>query len=325
MNEINDEMRKNSSTNHKSLNKKFYDDVLNDMIKLVIYTYKDLLVYDPEDNQWFYFHPKHFQTARWNESSPEEVKELIKELELIKYSHNSILHNKILESVKKEFEKPRFYESLDKNFNLWVFNNGVLELDTKIFRKIVPEDLISKLRDYSFDPKIGYKQVEKMMEDYLPDKTIRDNFLREISSYLSGGRSKIISICGGASTGKSTLIQMIRNVFGEYAMNISNLFEDEKMSLLRHRNISKRDDLNKRIYFVIQDKIYTDCFKLEHMNNKLIILGPKAKKSTQIIYQSNIQLDITEIHMNVLFDRSKEIDLMDLKSQFMNLLLSYRK
>lgn len=96
--------------------------------------------------------------------------------------------------------------------------NGVLDPKTKEFTEHAAEYLMTHKFGTSYIPGATCARFEKFMEDAVPDPDMRAYVQRALGYSLlgsPGGRS-IFLIYGPSGTGKSTLIETIRSVFGDY-------------------------------------------------------------------------------------------------------------
>ncbi len=141
------------------------------------------------------------------------------------------LHNKLGESgykdqVMKElcelFYDSKFMEKLDSNVNLFAFENGVYDLENKVFRHGRPSDYIS------FSSKINYidytpdsseiKQINTFLDQVLPIPDVKEYVITLLSTFISGktGEEKFHIWTGSGGNGKSKLIDLFAACMGDY-------------------------------------------------------------------------------------------------------------
>ena len=141
------------------------------------------------------------------------------------------LHNKLGESgykdqVMKElcelFYDSKFMEKLDSDVNLFAFENGVYDLENKVFRHGKPSDYIS------FSSKINYidyapdseeiKQIDTFLSQVLPIPSVKEYVVTLLSTFLSGktGEEKFHIWTGSGGNGKSKLIDLFAACMGDY-------------------------------------------------------------------------------------------------------------
>ena len=140
---------------------------------------------------------------------------------------------------------------LDTNLDLIGFTNGVYDLENGVFRDGTPSDYISistnlEYSSYNYNsPEII--EIQHILSQILPIKSVREYFLHVLSSCLSGKQwfEKFFVLTGSGSNGKSKLIDLIQNTLGDYyhQMNVSALCSkraasnaaDPELAMLRGR------------------------------------------------------------------------------------------
>ena len=140
---------------------------------------------------------------------------------------NEPFKNHIINACSVLFHDKDFYEKLDSNVNLLGFDNGVYDLEKMEFREGLPEDYIS------FSTGIDYKEhedddelvnnVHAFLSQVLPIPAVKQYVLQVMSSMLSGktGDEKFHIWTGCGGNGKSKLIELFENAFGDYCGNMS--------------------------------------------------------------------------------------------------------
>jgi P4 family phage/plasmid primase-like protien len=140
---------------------------------------------------------------------------------------NEPFKNHIINACSVLFHDKDFYEKLDSNVNLLGFNNGVYDLEKMEFREGLPEDYIC------FTTGIDYKEhddndelvenVHAFLSQVLPIPAVKQYVLQVMSSMLSGktGDEKFHIWTGCGGNGKSKLIELFENAFGDYCGNMS--------------------------------------------------------------------------------------------------------
>jgi len=131
---------------------------------------------------------------------------------------------KIIEICKGIMHCKDFLIKLDQNKLLIGCENGVLDLETKLFRAGRPDDFIS------FSTKIVYKEFKqddddvKEFEDFcfkiFPNKNRRDYFLDFLCIAMQGGNinKKFLAQTGDGNNGKSVMTALIEKCFGDYVI-----------------------------------------------------------------------------------------------------------
>ena len=130
----------------------------------------------------------------------------------------------VMDECRELFLDETLANKLDENKNLIAFNNGVLDTATMVFREGKPEDYVSFSTKLNYDPEKHYSahecwpEVEKFLRDILPDKDVRDYFLRHMSTCLNGGNEaqKFHILTGSGSNGKSMFNNLMSTCMGDY-------------------------------------------------------------------------------------------------------------
>lgn len=97
--------------------------------------------------------------------------------------------------------------------------NGTFELGTDAFRPHQREDKLTAIISHNYRPDAAAPTFFSFLERVIPDSDVR-NFLQRAIGYSITGmtREQILFFChGGGANGKSTFIEAITHVFGEYS------------------------------------------------------------------------------------------------------------
>jgi P4 family phage/plasmid primase-like protien len=166
---------------------------------------------------------KEYETLISNTTEEDEkaiIKKLIKKL---KGKLNFI--NSIVDWIALLTFNIKFFEIIDENPDLLAFSNGVYEITNKIFREGKREDYITKTTGYDFpvNDNYGHKNdIDDFLKKVFPNKEVRDFVVQTQSQALSGRKTEdlIYTHTGRGGNGKSILIEILKNVFGDYFLNI---------------------------------------------------------------------------------------------------------
>jgi P4 family phage/plasmid primase-like protien len=134
----------------------------------------------------------------------------------------------VMDECKELFLDEEFGRKLDENKNLIAFNNGVFDTVNMVFRDGKPEDCISLTTEIDYDSERRYDTHEcwgllnKFLCDVLPDRVVRDYFMRHLSTCLVGGNDgqKFHILTGSGSNGKSMLMNLVFKGFGKYSCKV---------------------------------------------------------------------------------------------------------
>lgn len=108
--------------------------------------------------------------------------------------------------------------TFDPNRHMLNVTNGVLDLQDGVLRPHDKSYLMTRTFNASYNPQATCPEFEAFMGRALPDPTMRSYIQRALGYSLLGDADQrsIFLIHGPSGTGKSTLMETIRNVFGDY-------------------------------------------------------------------------------------------------------------
>ena len=111
-------------------------------------------------------------------------------------------------------------DELDRN--LWALNvnNGTIDLRTGKLLPHDPADLITKLAPVDFDPDAKCPTFEAFLTRIMGDKPTLVNYMQRLIGYTLTGITTeeiMLILWGGGDNGKTTLIEMLRDLLGDYA------------------------------------------------------------------------------------------------------------
>jgi P4 family phage/plasmid primase-like protien len=147
----------------------------------------------------------------------------------------------IMKECRELFFDPEFTKKVDSNKDLIAFNNGVLDMTTAdfVFRDGKPEDYISFSTEIDYDQNRPYyeypawPEVEMFIKKVLPDKEVREYFLKHLATNLLGGNTaqKFHILTGSGSNGKSMIMNLLSKALGDYACTVPiSLFTQKRKS-----------------------------------------------------------------------------------------------
>ena len=138
---------------------------------------------------------------------------------------------KIIEDLSQKCFDDEFHTNLDENRNIFVCNNGVLDLENCIFRNGEPSDMMTMTSKTDFPIDVDTLEAQEIMysiQDWLdrilPVDAVQDYVLNIFSLKLSGvlfGEYFII-FTGSGANGKSQLFKLINKTFGDYFKSFDN-------------------------------------------------------------------------------------------------------
>ena len=137
----------------------------------------------------------------------------------------------IIGDLSQKCYDDEFHTNLDENRNIFVCNNGVLDLEQCIFRNGEPSDMMTMTSKTDFPMDVDTLAAQEIMysiQDWLdrilPVDAVQDYVLNIFALKLSGvlfGEYFII-FTGSGANGKSQLFKLIGKTFGEYFKSFDN-------------------------------------------------------------------------------------------------------
>jgi len=110
---------------------------------------------------------------------------------------------------------------LDSQMRLLGFPNGVLDVNTHVFRAHRASDFISSTYGCRYDPDAKAPRFRKFLKELLPGDPGVIRFIQTVFGYALLGRQKehiVVMFYGEGRNGKGALLRAIRHVFGDYAI-----------------------------------------------------------------------------------------------------------
>ena len=125
-------------------------------------------------------------------------------------------------------EKDFVTKKLDANINLLAFNNYVYDMETCETRAIVPLDYIQITTgyDYVYDPLLDKsieEEVYQLIESMFKTEEMF-SYVLDVLTYIMYGKNKFQEFyifTGIGSNGKSLLMKLIKQAFGDYAVSVN--------------------------------------------------------------------------------------------------------
>jgi len=132
--------------------------------------------------------------------------------------------NNIMREVREQFYDKDFIDKIDTRPELMCFKNGVIDFNTKTFRRGQPDDNLSKTTKIDYIPlddekhRTQINEINEFMAQLFPEEELRAYMWEHLASVLIGtNREQTFNIyIGGGSNGKSKLIELMSAVMGEY-------------------------------------------------------------------------------------------------------------
>lgn len=155
-------------------------------------------------------------------------------------SESSVSLHALLRLAESEPEIATTSDMLDADH--WLFNveNGTVDLRTGTLRPHDRNDLITRLAPVTFDPDEEAPRWQQFLDDITNHNLELQVFLQRAIGYAMTGetREQCLFFCWGkGSNGKSTFLETIRALFGEYAQ------QADFTTFLARRSEGPRNDL----------------------------------------------------------------------------------
>lgn len=133
----------------------------------------------------------------------------------------------VMKECRELFLDESFVKKVDEDRHLLACHNGVFDMRTLTFREGKPEDYLSFSTQLDIDPDLHYteypawREVERFVNEVLPNPTVRDYFIRHLASSLCGvGTQRFHILTGSGSNGKSMLMNLVETALGDYACKV---------------------------------------------------------------------------------------------------------
>ena len=133
---------------------------------------------------------------------------------------------RILNTYRSMVVSPERFEKLDSNPNMIGFDDGVYDLEKKIFRKSEPEDFISMSVCHNYMDKIHDEQtkrqeIDNFFSSVFPLEEEKEFMLDQLAQQLHGNvfeNQRVIMATGVGGNGKSAMYRLLKYTLGDYYM-----------------------------------------------------------------------------------------------------------
>jgi len=264
--------------------------------------FPDKYIFDDTNNKWYILHDTNIWELlkEYSRRIRIEIKNVISTIIINKKrvlnndnnddKQKAIKYQKVLDKLNTEDFLKNTYGALKDNylkFNvkfdtsqyLFAFKNGIcfdFSNNSKTIRKILPSDYISIHSGYDyFEPNNeDIEYVNKFIYSLFENNDELSFIIKSISNVLYGSNKyqKCFFFIGIGANGKSVLLTLMENTFGNYSMKASSTFftKPEKDALVSPELIQCK---NKRLLHISEpnpnDKIQQSRYKYSTGNEKL--------------------------------------------------------
>jgi len=130
--------------------------------------------------------------------------------------------NNCLECLKSNTGILTNISDLDGSVPIVGLNNGVFDLTNLQIVKNAAELKVTKNLDVTYDPDAQCPLFDSMMDRIFPDKSLQDYVMTTLAYSLSGdaNQQQFYIWVGKGANGKSTLLEIISEIFGNYSVTL---------------------------------------------------------------------------------------------------------
>ncbi len=196
-------------------------------------------------------------------------KKYIKLMRVIEKLGDVNFRDNVVKACANKFYDAKFQTKLDANVYLVGCNNGILDLNEHCFRDGVPSDYVSKTVGYDY---IEYGlqhpiilEIYKFFSEVHTDNDMREYVLTFIAKILKGiPDTKLHIWTGVGSNGKSTVIDLLKNMLGDYFGVLPITILTKKRGSSSAASPELADKYGKRL-LVIQEPEHNDVIYVGQM------------------------------------------------------------
>jgi P4 family phage/plasmid primase-like protien len=139
----------------------------------------------------------------------------------------------VIEDLSQKCYDEDFYKKLDVNNDIYVCTNGVLDLDSCIFRDGQPSDMMTLNSGIDYPKNIDSVEAQDIMcsiqewlDKIFPDDEVQNYVLNVFACKLSGSLGylgeRFHIFTGSGANGKSQFFKLIKEAFGDYYLAADN-------------------------------------------------------------------------------------------------------
>lgn len=189
---------------------------------------------------------------------------------LIKNLKTTSFKSSVMEECSRRFYDSKFEEKINENTKLIGFNNGVYDLQNQCFRDGAPDDLLTFNVGYDYNnftinsPEV--QEVYNFFKTVQPQEDMCEYILTYIASTLDGENEdqNFIIWTGAGSNGKSTIIDLVQNAFGDYFGTVPITLLTQKRGSSSSATPELADKAGKRL-LVMNETEHDDVIRVGYM------------------------------------------------------------
>ena len=202
------------------------------LAKLFSEAYKDRLRFDQENRNWYYFNG-----VVWVDDIQSPVRcarELmmglsagnnLSDIDRSIYSFNTVSGFKAIVNHAELLDEFKISSlDFDQNPNLFAVKNGVINLETGVFRVAVSTDFLRRQANVEFDLDAKSPKWNSFMKEVACRDRELYEFIRRTLGYILFGTANLqifILIIGSGGNGKGVMMRILKSLLGNYGTSIA--------------------------------------------------------------------------------------------------------
>lgn len=173
---------------------------------------------------------------------------------LLKVVNNSHVQSNYIDYVLRKRLDLLFEDKLNKNPKLLPFKNGVLCLDTFLFRPYLDSDYFSIQLSYEFHHTSNFSKINSIFNPLFLNLTERQYVLQILSTLIDSSITNnfFFIFKGQGSNGKSLLIQLLSLTFGPFSISLASNFFSNTPQIINGPSPFIKELMDKKVAFVVE-------------------------------------------------------------------------
>lgn len=235
------------------------------------YTLEELISDEVRKMMTMYCTEKLSETMRNNDGFDHDInyKKYHKLMGTIENLGDVKFRENVVRACANKFFSKDFQSKLDDNLYLIGFSNGVYDLKEMCFRDGLPNDYLSMTVGYEYikykGTELVFEKIDKFFKEIQTEKDMREYIFTFIASVLRGQPDQKVHIwTGGGGNGKSALVDLIKNMLGDYFGVLPVTILTRKRGSSSSATPELADKFGKR-FLVIQEPEHNDVVYVGQM------------------------------------------------------------
>jgi P4 family phage/plasmid primase-like protien len=216
-----------------------------------------------------------------------------------RFLETTVSIDNIVKEAKTEFFDSSFMKKVNSNPSLFLFKNGVYDLESMKFRDGIPSDYLAiendseqvTYKEFDIESSAEINEIEDYFKQVIVDEEKRNFFLILIASCLEGYNTNNIFpiLTGSGSNAKSLTIGFIEDCFGMYSGKLNPAFLTQK------RN--KSNSASPEFYSIVDCRIVSseESDMSDELNTAIVkeITG-NSKMTSRTLFQAKMTTKIPQ-------------------------------